>query len=186
MSEALFHHLKKSLPQEIDYPDADAAVLLLISRENNPSILYTRRALHLRSHPGEICFPGGRREYEDQHLWATALRETQEEIGLPANQIDYLGALRPAVTRAGTQVISFVASFNADYPLIPALNELDTIFHVPLVDFSRGIKIRDDFFQHQGRDYRLPVYQFRQHTIWGFTAGVTENFLQSIESINSF
>jgi 8-oxo-dGTP pyrophosphatase MutT (NUDIX family) len=178
MSETLFSHLKKSLPQEIDYPEADAAVLLLISRENNPSILYTRRALHLRSHPGEICFPGGRRETHDPHLWATALRETHEEIGLPATEIDYLGALRPAVTRAGTQVISFVASFNPDYPLVAELNELDTIFHVPLIDFSRGIKIRDDIFSRAGREYRLPVYQYQEHEIWGFTAGVTEQLLK--------
>ncbi len=182
MSEILFSRLKKSLSQNIDYPEADAAVLLLISRENNPSILYTRRALHLRSHPGEICFPGGRREIHDEHLWATALRETHEEIGLPANQIDYLGTLKPAVTRAGTQVISFVASFNPDYPLVAELNELDTIFQVPLVDFSMGLKIRDDYFTRSGREYRLPVYQFREHEIWGFTAGVTEQLLALLES----
>ena len=141
--------------------------------------------MQLRSHPGEICFPGGRREDQDKNLWATALRETHEEIGLPATEIEYLGALRPAVTRAGTQVISFVASFNPDYPLTPALDELDTIFQVPLIDFSRGLKIREDIFYRAGREYPLPVYQFREYEIWGFTAGVTENFLNILDSIDS-
>ena len=183
MSEILFSQLKKSLSQEINYPEADAAVLLLISREIHPSILYTRRAMHLRSHPGEICFPGGRREDQDKNLWATALRETHEEIGLPATEIEYLGALRPAITRAGTQVISFVASFNPGYPLTPALDELDTIFQVPLIDFSRGLKIRDDIFHRTGREYRLPVYQFREHEIWGFTAGVTAQLLEFLKLV---
>lgn len=178
MSETLFSHLKKSLSQEINHPNADAAVLLLISRQPSPSILYTRRALHLRSHPGEICFPGGRRENHDENLWATALRETHEEIGLPATEIDYLGTLRPAVTRAGTQVISFVASFNSDHPLVPALDELDRIFQVPLIDFSRGIKIREDIFSRSGQEHRFPVYRYQEHEIWGFTAGVTEQLLE--------
>lgn len=149
MSEILFSHLKKSLSQEINYPEADAAVLLLITREITPSILYTRRAMHLRSHPGEICFPGGRREDQDKNLWVTALRETHEEIGLPATEIEYLGALRPAVTRTGTQVISFVASFNPDHPLTPALDELDTIFQVPLIDFSPRIENSRGYFPPQ-------------------------------------
>lgn len=178
MSESLFSHLKKSLSQDIHHPDADAAVLLLISQETNPSILYTRRALHLRSHPGEICFPGGRRENQDKNLWATALRETHEEIGLPATEIEYLGTLRPAITRAGTRVVSFVAKFNQTYPLIPALDELDTIFQVPLMDLSNRLKIRDDIFYRAGREYRLPVYQFHEHEIWGFTAGVTKQLLE--------
>lgn len=181
MSEILFSQLKKSLSQDIDYPEADAAVLLLISRENNPSILYTRRALHLRSHPGEICFPGGRREIHDEHLWATALRETHEEIGLPANQIDYLGRLPSARTRAGTWVVPFVASFSPGFELTPALDELDMIFHVPISQIQSELKIRDDYFERHGKVYRYPVYQYQEYEIWGFTAGVTEQLITLLD-----
>lgn len=177
MSEALFSLLRQRLQSDTDHADALAAVLILISRAENPSILYTRRAMHLRNHPGEICFPGGMRETQDSNLWITALRETREEIGLPANEIQFLGRLPAARTRAGTWVVPFVASFNADFQLTPALDELDTIFQIPINQFQSGLKIRDDYFESHGRSYRLPVYQFQGHKIWGFTAGVTENLL---------
>ena len=178
MSEFLFSHLREQLQSEIDHADAIAAIVLLISKSENPSILYTRRALHLRSHPGEICFPGGMREMQDNNLWATALRETEEEIGLPAHEIQFLGRLPAARTRAGTWVVPFVASFNADVQLTPALDELDIIFQVPIEQFQSGLKIRDDHFESHGKSYRLPVYQYQEYEIWGFTAGVTEQLLK--------
>ena len=177
MSEKLFSFLREQLQSDTDHADAIAAVVLLISRSENPSILYTRRAMHLRSHPGEICFPGGMREIQDNNLWLTALRETEEEIGLPASEIQFLGRLHAARTRAGTWVVPFVASFNADFQLTPALDELDTIFQVPIRQFQSGLKIRDDYFESHGRSYRFPVYHYQGHEIWGFTAGVTENLL---------
>jgi len=180
MSEILLTRLVNQLSPDIDHEAAVAAVLILISREEKPRILYTRRAMHLRNHPGEICFPGGMRERQDENLWATALRETQEEIGLPSMEIELLGSLPPAVTRAGTGVIPFVARFNGQYPVAPTLDELDRIFHVPLDDFQFGIKTRDDHFHHQGRAYRFPVYQYQDYEIWGFTAGVTEQLLKKL------
>lgn len=181
MSDELFSRLKLQLLSDKDHPDAIAAVLILISRSENPAILYARRALHLRSHPGEICFPGGKKEEFDENLWATALRETQEEIGLPASEIEFLGSLDVARTRAGTQVIPFVASFNADYPVEPFLEELDLLFHVPIVDFRNGLKVGDDHFEHNGLSYYLPVYQYNQHRIWGFTAIVTRQLLNHLQ-----
>jgi 8-oxo-dGTP pyrophosphatase MutT (NUDIX family) len=181
MNEEFFSDLRLQLESDRDHPDAVAAVLILISRSESPSILYARRALHLRSHPGEICFPGGKREEFDENLWATALRETQEEIGLPASEIEYLGSLEPAKTRAGTQVIPFVASFNANYPVAPFLEELDLLFNIPIVDFRNGLKVCDDHFEHNGLSYYLPVYQYDQHRIWGFTAIVTQQLLKHLK-----
>lgn len=178
MSESLFSFLREQLHVDIDHQDAIAAVVLLISRSENPTLLYTRRAMHLRSHPGEICFPGGMREIHDEHLWATALRETEEEIGLPASEIQFLGRLQAARTRAGTWVVPFVASFNADFQLTAALDELDRIFQVPIEQFHSGLKIRDDHFESHGKSYQFPVYQYQEHEIWGFTAGVTEQLLK--------
>jgi 8-oxo-dGTP pyrophosphatase MutT (NUDIX family) len=181
MSEELFAQLKLQLESQKDHPDAVAAVLILISRSENPSILYGRRALHLRTHPGEICFPGGKKEEFDESLWATALRETQEEIGLPASEIEYIGSLQPAATRSGTHVIPFVASFNADYPVDPFLEELDLLFNVPIIEFRNGLKVDDDHFEHNGLSYCLPVYQYNQHRIWGFTAMITQQLLKHLK-----
>lgn len=157
--------------------------MLLLSREQNPSLLFTRRALHLRRHPGEVCFPGGMREPEDIDLLATALRETEEEIGVPASAIQVLGRLPDAYTRAGTQVTPFVACVDAEYPLVPCAYELDSVFRVPLSLFESGLKVRDDVFERDGRRYQIPAYQYQEYEIWGFTAAVTSRFLDILCSI---
>lgn len=187
MSMSLFNALSMELS---DSPgsgasQSHAAVILLLSRGDNPELLFTRRALHLRNHPGEVCFPGGMREPGDSDLLATALREMEEEIGLPASEVQILGQLPEAYTRAGTQVTPFVASFDASYPLVAALSELDSIFMVPLSLFGQGIMVREDVFEREGRSYKIPVYHYQGYEIWGFTAAVTARFLRLVTKVTS-
>lgn len=160
--------------------DSQAAVILLISREYSPALLYTRRAIHLRSHPGEICFPGGRRDAEDIDLCATALREMEEEIGVPGSAVKVLGCLPEARTRAGISVTPVVASISTDHPLILSPSELDAAFWVPLAQFDRGLKVRDDLFVRSGSTYTVPVYHYQGYEIWGMTAYITAQLLKLI------
>jgi 8-oxo-dGTP pyrophosphatase MutT (NUDIX family) len=159
----------------------EAAVLILLSDQPSPSILYTRRAQHLRRHPGEVCFPGGMWELQDANLLSTALRETQEEIGLPATELQLLGRLPEAYTKVGLPVTPFVAIYSPSFPLVAQPQELDAIFTVPLADFQRGIQLREDCFERQGKPFRVPVYAYQNFEIWGFTAAVTAHLLQLIE-----
>ena len=187
MSVFLFNALSIALS---DFPDSDAnqshaAVILLLSRGDNPALLFTKRALHLRNHPGEVCFPGGMREPGDIDLLATALREMEEEIGLPAGEVQVLGRLPEAYTRAGTRVTPFVASFDASYPLVASLSELDSIFMVPLSLFGQGLLVREDVFEREGRSYKIPVYHYQGYEIWGFTAAVTARFLHLMTEVTS-
>lgn len=154
-----------------------AAVLILFSQSPEPSILYTKRAAHLRQHAGEVCFPGGMWEPGDESLSDTAVRETWEEIGLPPEGIQLLGKLEPSQTRAGTWVTPFVASFDSGYSLSPNPEELESIFTVPLHRFAAGIQIRLDQFERAGRFYQVPVYSDQGYEIWGFTAAVTSHLL---------
>ena len=154
-----------------------AAVLVLISENDNPAILYTKRAAHLRQHPGEVCFPGGMWEPGDRDLFVTAQREVHEEIGLPASGIKLLGRLPQSHTRAGTPVTPFIASFDAGLPLYASPNELDSIFLVPLSIFKDGIQVREDTFEREGRMLQIPVYHYQGYEIWGFTAAVTAQVL---------
>lgn len=163
--------------------ESHAAVILLLSRGDTPALLFTKRALHLRNHPGEVCFPGGMREPGDSDLLATALREMEEEIGLPANEVQVLGRLPEAYTRAGTRVTPFVASFDASYPLVASLSELDSIFMVPLSVFEQGIMVREDVFEREGRSYKIPVYHYQEYEIWGFTAAVTARLLYLVNKV---
>ncbi len=184
MSSLLFDLLASALLPVSISNHARAAVILLLSHGDNPSLLYTRRALHLRRHPGEVCFPGGMREPQDVDLLATALREMEEEIGLPAGQVHVLGRLPDFHTRAGTLVASFVASADSSYPLVPALSELDSIFWVPLALFENGLKVREDQFEKDNFTYRIPVYHYQGYEIWGFTAAVTERFLRLVQDVH--
>lgn len=134
--------------------------------------------MHLRQHPGEVCFPGGMWEPGDKDLSTTALRETYEEIGLPAAQARLLGCLPQSHTRAGTPVTPFVATFDASFPLYPALAELDSIFTVPLADFHRGIQVRIDRFERQGQVFEAPAYHYQGYEIWGFTGAITAQLLR--------
>jgi len=187
----LNHSLFNTLSQHLIHDPLDfvvqpqAAVLVLISRGDNPAILYTKRAAHLRQHPGEVCFPGGMWEAGDSDLFATAQREVHEEIGLHAADIHLLGRLPQSHTRAGTPVTPFVASFNPDAPLFPSPDELDSIFCVPLTLFNEGIQVREDKFERDGRIFNVPVYHYRGYEIWGFTAAVTAQLLRLLMRVTA-
>lgn len=187
MSDALLHALSRHLIHEplAVVTEPQAAVLVLISRGDNPSVLYTKRAAHLRQHPGEVCFPGGMWEADDGDLFATALRETHEEIGLSGSGIQLLGRLPLSHTRAGMPVTPFVASYDAASPLRLSPAELDSVFCVPLEVFHKGIQVREDSFERNGRVLRVPAYHYEGYEIWGFTAAVTAQLLRLLTRITS-
>ena len=179
-SQALLpHHL------DIDSPSQDharqAAVLALFCVQPQPQLLYTLRAPHLKRHAGEVSFPGGMWEPGDANLLATALRETHEEIGLPAEAIRLLGACRPRRTLAGTLVTPFVGLIEQDCELRPDPGELDTIFHVPLAAFAQGLQVRTDLFEREGLSVKVPAYRYESFEIWGFTAALTQELLTIIQ-----
>ena len=187
VSDLLFGSLSQQLIHEpLDLVvQPQAAVLVLISRGDNPALLYTKRAAHLRQHPGEVCFPGGMWESDDGDLFTTAQRETHEEIGLPAAEMHLLGRLPQSHTRAGTPVTPFVASFNSDIPLFPSPDELDSIFFVPLSVFDDGIQVREDTFERNGCAFSVPAYHYQGYEIWGFTAAVTSHILRLLTRVTS-
>ncbi len=185
MNSSLFDTLSGYLlhapPDRVVHPQA--AVLVLLSRGDNPAVVYTKRAAHLRQHPGEVCFPGGMWEIGDADLLATAQRETYEEIGLPATEMNVIGRLPVSHTRAGTPVTPFIASFNPDVVLVPSSDEIESVFHVPLAAFESGIQVREDRFERNGRIFKVPVYQYQGYEIWGFTAAVTARLLSLVDNV---
>lgn len=172
---------KALLDQAGEFP-AQASVLVLFTDDrHNPEIIFTLRAQHLSNHPGEVAFPGGMWEPQDRTLLDTALRESHEEIALPRDAVQILGACRPRSTRAGVRVTPFVGVIAAQTPLIPNLAELDCIFRVPLADFHSGaIQTRTDIFAHAGQSYRVPAWQHQGYEIWGFTAALTNEIITAI------
>jgi 8-oxo-dGTP pyrophosphatase MutT (NUDIX family) len=185
VNSSLFDGLARQLAKTSLHPvnSPQAAVLVLISRGEVPSILFTKRAAHLRHHPGEVCFPGGMWEFDDENLLATAQRETFEEIGLAARHIEVLGCLPQFYTGAGTAVTPFVAHFDAAIPLHASVDELESIFTVPLAAFRAGLQVREDCFERKGQLIRVPVYHYEGYEIWGFTAAVTAQLLRLVDHV---
>lgn len=159
-----------------------AAVTLLLTRSGDePSLVLTQRAAHLRQHAAEVAFPGGKWEFGDHSLAATALRETQEEIDQSGSDVELIATLPRCSTRQGTLVTPFVGWIESLEGLKPNFDELDEIFAVPVSYLLEDPRVRTDVFvrtlEGRQREVRVPVYEYQGFTIWGFTAGVIVEFL---------
>ena len=155
-----------------------ASVLIpLVTREDGLSLLLTHRAAHLNNHAGQISFPGGRFELRDGSSIETALRETQEEIGLDRQHVDVIGLLPQYRTATGYDVTPVIALIQPPFVLTPDPFEVASIFEVPL-SFLMNAK------NHQRRSLQLPdgagtrtfyAMPYQEHFIWGATAGILRN-----------
>jgi 8-oxo-dGTP pyrophosphatase MutT (NUDIX family) len=128
--------------------------------------------MHLRLHPGEIAFPGGKREAEDVSPWSTALREAEEEVGIHHELVTPLGELDPMVTRTGFEVHPCIVSAPADPTLVVDPAEFDSVFLPPLEVFADHELFRlEQMFD--GEHTRLvPHYKVGRDNVWGVTAAV--------------
>ena len=150
----------------------EAGVLVALTSEAQPRVILGRRAMHLTLHPGEVAFPGGKREAEDATPWATALRETMEEVGLPAEDIDPLGELAPLVTRSRFEVYPCIARVPAELALVVDPGEFDSVFMPPLQTFADPELFRLETMWDGERTRRVPHYQLGEDNVWGVTAAI--------------
>jgi 8-oxo-dGTP pyrophosphatase MutT (NUDIX family) len=151
--------------------------LFLAGGGSEPHAVFTRRRMDLRRHAGEISFPGGRRDPEDADLADTALREAEEEIGLPRAQVRLLGEL-PVVSTFATnyEIHPFAGLIPADlvWQMSPA--EVDAVIELPL-DALRAGRTRTRM-QRRGIAFETDVYVVDSHLIWGATARILESLLE--------
>lgn len=161
-----------------------AAVLIgLREHRDGTAVLLTRRHDALRHHAGQICFPGGRVDAGDAGPLAAALRETAEEVGLPAEAIAPLGWLDPYATITGFHVYPLVARIDPQHPLRPNASEVAEAFEVPL-DFvlDPGNARRVDV-EWRGRPRALVEFQWNEHHIWGATAAMLVNLRERLQAV---
>ncbi len=153
-----------------------AAVLVpLVERPDGFTVLLTQRTSHLHHHPGQVSFPGGRMEQGDRDAVATALRETEEEIGLEPDFVEIAGYLDPYRTVTGFLVTPVVAFVSTGFVLAPDTFEVASVFEVPLsyvLDPSRR-ELRSREFQ--GRQRQFYVMHYQDYCIWGATAAMLVN-----------
>lgn len=153
-----------------------AAVLVpLVDRPGGLTVLLTQRTAHLNDHAGQISFPGGRVEPEDPSHLAAALRETEEEVGLPADRIEIIGTLDHYIVRSGYRVTPVVGFVNPPFEVRADPFEVAEVFEVPLsfvLDTDNHVmESRTD----KGVERTFYVLPYEDRYIWGATAGMLVN-----------
>jgi 8-oxo-dGTP pyrophosphatase MutT (NUDIX family) len=158
-----------------------ASVLIpIVLRPAELTVLLTRRTAHLKSHSGQVSFPGGRAEIGDASPVATALRETREEIGLEGGSIEVLGCLGEYRTRTGYRVSPVVALVALPLALRLDPQEVEEAFEVPLSFLLDPVNHQRHTRVFQGREVRFTAMPYGRHYIWGATAAMLVNLYRDL------
>ncbi len=199
--KAYLANYKPQLLDEQEYLKA-AVLVPLLTKEGEDHILFQVRSQKLRRQPGDISFPGGVVEAEDQSSADTALRECCEELGITAEQIDYLGPINHMVSQTGVRLKSHVGRLLTDQFQLSE-NEVESVFTVPVrallamtpkravmqvatrpkenFPFELLPKYVDDWTMR--KTYPVYFFEYEGHTIWGLTARVLKDFLDIYKEI---
>ncbi|EGR2462947.1 CoA pyrophosphatase [Vibrio cholerae] len=162
-----------------------ASVLIgVVERPQGLQVIMTKRAAHLRHHPGQISFPGGKYEESDHSLQQTAKREAREEIGIPEEKIRIVGQLPELVTVSQFAVTPFLAFVESDYPIQLDHNEVNEVFEVPISFLLDRKKIYSGTFQLKNHRHKLFALSYKQHFIWGMTAQIIQSLQKQFINYN--
>jgi 8-oxo-dGTP pyrophosphatase MutT (NUDIX family) len=166
---------------EGEIPAAVLVPLFLAGEAAEAHLVLTRRRADLKRHAGEISFPGGRRDAADADLAETALREAEEEIGLPRTEVRLLGQLPPTSTFATNYVIHpFVGLIAQGRAWRLSAREVDAVLELPLEALRAG-RTRTRM-ERRGITFETDAYVVEEHLIWGATARILEHLLEALDS----
>jgi len=158
-----------------------AAVLIpLFEEQGRLNVLLTRRAEHLKHHGGQISFPGGKSEPDDENLLATAVREAREEIGLSPEAVSIVGQLHPYQTISGFVVTPVVAMISRQLDYKIDSGEVAELFHVPLMHFLNTQNHRSVEVQHKGKAHPVHFMPYQGYNIWGATAAMLKDLAEHL------
>jgi 8-oxo-dGTP pyrophosphatase MutT (NUDIX family) len=161
-------------------PPRPAAVLVPIVARDELTVLLTRRTPHLKTHAGQVSFPGGRMDPEDASPIDTALREAEEEIGLSRSHVRPLGYLDSYRTGTGFRIDPVVALVAPDHRLVLNAEEVDAAFEVPLAFLMNPANHQRHEREWRGRQRSFYAMPYGDHYIWGATAGMIVNLYERL------
>lgn len=159
----------------------DAAVLCLLYEEDDDvHVVLTRRSPRMRHHAHEIAFPGGRRDPDDPDLWATAMREAEEEVALDRAAVEQVGALDAFVTVGSLSLVTpFVAVTDGRPELVPSPDEVESVRHVTLRELLRDEVWREEIWplRQFGPPRAITFFELVGDTVWGATGAMLRQLL---------
>ena len=163
---------------------AAGVLLILFERDGEHWVILNRRTQKVEHHKGEICLPGGRKDTLDKDLTETALRETWEEMGLEAVDINVLGVLETTRTTTGYEITPTVGWVSHPYKYDIENDEVEEIIEIPLAVLFSGTARRDESKLMAGQVVNQPGYQYGGNIVFGATARILNNFANVISEIN--
>ena len=174
------------MPEDLqpDFADARPSAVLAVVADGptGAEVLLTRRSLEMRSHRGEVSFPGGRRDPGESYVDA-ALREAHEEVGLHPSAVEVVGQLHPIGTWVSRSwIVPIVARLVAPLPIVPELSgvtsEVDRVLWVPLHDLTRPGTFREEWWQTAIGERPIYFFELDDETVWGATARLLYQLLR--------
>jgi 8-oxo-dGTP pyrophosphatase MutT (NUDIX family) len=163
----------------------DAAVLVpLYLDAGDLHAVFTKRRDDMRRHAGEISFPGGRQDFPDEDLRVTALRESEEEIGLARDDVELVGALPPVGTFVtGYRVHPFVGVIKPGHDWTPQPREVEQVLELPVAALIEGYELKR--LLRRGVPIKTPTYTVGDSFIWGATARIVQQLLERLEPVTT-
>ena len=152
----------------------------IVTHAGGLTVLFTQRTAHLRAHSGQVSFPGGRAEPSDPSPEFTALRETQEELGLAPERVEVIARMPEYLTRTGYRVTPVVGLVAPPLELSPDSREVAEAFEVPLAFLLDSANHQRETRELAGRTVGFWVMQHGRHRIWGATAGMLVNLYRML------
>ena len=156
-----------------------ASVLIpLLESEGEIFLMLTRRSNEMRSHPGQVSFPGGKQDSDDENSMHTALRETHEEIGLSWEKINIIGKLDQILSLHYYLVTPYVGLIPSDFEPVPNTDEIESVFKVPLAFFMKS----ENHWSEEKKTFSFPIivhhFEYQGYDIWGLTAKLIFRLLE--------
>ncbi len=158
----------------------EAAVLMpLLEWEKEYHFLLTRRTEEVQTHKGQISFPGGMRE-GDEDLLKTALRETFEEVGIDEGRIEILGRFHDYISITGYRVTPFAGFISGPFTIKPQVREVAEVLQVPIRIFLDPSRLRIEKSTFMSRSDNVYFYSYGTNQIWGLTARIIKDFFDAL------
>ncbi|MSQ07077.1 MAG: CoA pyrophosphatase [Dehalococcoidia bacterium] len=179
IEKVLAHRSKATLADASLMPAA--VMVLLYPKDGEYCVLLNKRSEQVEHHKGEISFPGGARDPEDQDFLATALREVEEEMGIHPAHVSLLGQLDDVATRSHFGVRVFTGTIPYPYPFRPSADEIAEVLEVPISLLQSPAALRQETRWVEGRGVSACTYAYNHHLIFGATAKILQQFLQLLE-----
>jgi len=157
-----------------------AAAVLVAVLPGQQGVLLTKRSSHLKHHPGQIAFPGGKLDATDASLEACALRESQEEVGLSPDSVQILGRLPQHETVTGFLITPILAFVSQPFAPVPEQGEVDEVFNVPLAHLTDLRHYAIESRRWQGQIRRYYAVPWGPYYIWGATARILRGMAERV------